>query len=75
MLAACLAAAAGAGPQTVAERLATNDPAFLVETVLSARDMPRPLWVGFTTGRVDDLVHDLTLYDVLPGGGAGRGRA
>jgi hypothetical protein len=65
VLAACLAAATGGGPGVVAERLATNDPMFLSETVRSARDLPRPLWTGYTTSRVEDIVHDLKLFEVL----------
>jgi hypothetical protein len=69
MLAACLAAATGAGPGVVAERLASNDPTLLAETTLAAADTPRPLWTAYTTGRVEDIIHDLRLHDVLPGEG------
>ncbi|HEY7224398.1 MAG TPA: hypothetical protein VH561_12535 [Micromonosporaceae bacterium] len=65
MLAACLAAAGGAAAPVVAERLASNDPTSLVQTTLDARDMPRPLWTGYASADLADLVHDLTLHDVL----------
>lgn len=65
ILAACLAAATGAGPATVAERLATQDPVPLVEAVRAARDAPRPLWTAFTSAQVADTVADLELFELL----------
>jgi hypothetical protein len=65
LLAACLAATAGAAQSGVAERLATNDAIQLTELVKASRDLPRPLWVSYGADRVDEIVHDLTLFDVL----------
>lgn len=65
VLAATLAAATGAGPAAVAERLATHDPVPLVEALRAARDEPRPLWTAFTSGRVADTLADLELFELL----------
>jgi hypothetical protein len=65
VLAACLAASLGAAAGAVADRLATNDPVLLAQLTLDARDGPRPLWTAYTSSRVEDIVHDLTLHDVL----------
>ncbi len=66
VLAASLAAAAGAGNTAVAERLAMADPGPLVEAVGAAR-AARPLWTAFTSGRVADTIADLELFEVLSG--------
>jgi hypothetical protein len=65
VLAACLVAGMGAAPAAVAERLATNDPVLLAEAVIAVSGTQRPLWTAYTATRVDDIVHDLTLFDVL----------
>jgi len=65
VLTACLSAALGATQAAVADRLASNDPVLLAEVTHAARDQSRPLWTSYTTARVEDLVHDLTLFDVL----------
>lgn len=65
VLVACLAATTGAGQSGVAERLATNDAIQLTELVKASRDTPRPLWVSYAAERVDEIVHDLTVFDVL----------
>jgi len=65
VLGACLAASLGAAQAAVADRLATNDPLLLTEAVVGARDSARPLWTAYTSTRVDDIVHDLTLYDLV----------
>lgn len=65
VLTACLSAALGATPAAVADRLASNDPVLLAEVTHAARDQPRPLWTSYATARVEDVVHDLTIFDVV----------
>jgi hypothetical protein len=65
VLAACLAAASGAGVSAVADRLASADPVGLVEAVRAARNAPRPLCLAFTSARVADTVTDLEILEVI----------
>ena len=71
LLAGCLAATAGASQAAVAERLATNDALALSEVIRSGRDVPRPLWISYVADRMDEIVHDLTVFDILANEGTG----
>lgn len=67
VLAADLAAAAGAEPVDVAELLASTDPVPLIETVRRGLDRERPLWIGFGTCSILEPVEDLVQLGLLNG--------
>jgi hypothetical protein len=65
ILAGCLAAAKGAAVAVVGDRIAATDAVPLVEMVRAGRDLPRPLWTGFSTWRIDEVVADLQAFGLL----------
>lgn len=65
VLAAVVAAVAGAEVVTVAERLAATDPLSLVDVIAPYRSTQRPLWTGFGSWNVADTVRDLGALGLL----------
>ena len=65
VLAATMVAAAGAEVVEVAERLATTDPAFLIEIVRPSREADRPLWIGFGSCSIPEPLGDLRQLGLL----------
>jgi hypothetical protein len=68
LLVASLAAADGAEVADVAEVLAATHPLPLVEPARSARDEPRPLWVGFGVTEVMEPLTELVRLGLINGG-------
>ncbi|WP_328342361.1 hypothetical protein [Micromonospora sp. NBC_00421] len=68
VLAATLAAAAGAEVDAVAVLLADTDAVRLVEPARAARDADRPLWVGFGSCSVREPLTDLIRLGLVNGG-------
>ncbi len=65
ILAGCLAAATGAAVAVVGDRIAATDAVPLVEMVRASRDRFRPLWTGFSTWRIGEVVADLQAFGLL----------
>lgn len=65
VLAATVVAVRGAEVVEVAERLATTDPASLIETVRPHRDALRPLWIGFGSCSIPEPLGDLRQLGLL----------
>jgi len=65
ILAASLAAAAGAEVVTVAEWLAATDPVTLTDLIAPYRSTRRPLWTGFGSSNVAESVRDLGALGLL----------
>jgi hypothetical protein len=65
ILAGCLAAATRATAATVGDRIAATDAVPLVEMVRASRDSSRPLWTGFSTWRINEVVSDLQAFGLL----------
>ncbi len=68
VLAATLAAAEGAGVDTVAELLAGRDERPLVRWTGGRRDAARPLWVGFGSCSIVEPLTDLIRLGLVNGG-------
>ncbi|KXK58884.1 hypothetical protein AWW66_27245 [Micromonospora rosaria] len=68
VLAAVLAADAGAGVDTVAALLATTDPVRLAEPARAGRDRTRPLWVGYGSCSILEPLTDLIRLGLVNGG-------
>ncbi|SCF30873.1 hypothetical protein GA0070216_10996 [Micromonospora matsumotoense] len=68
VLAATLAAAAGAEVDAVAVLLADTDAVRLVEPARAARDTDRPLWIGFGSCSVREPLTDLIRLGLVNGG-------
>jgi hypothetical protein len=65
VLAATVAADAGADVADVAPVLAGTDPVLLIEPVRRILDRERPLWIGFGTCSITDPVQDLVRLGLL----------
>jgi len=68
VLAAVVAADAGAEVRELAELLATTDPVPPVEAVRSRREQDRPLWVGFGSCSVTEPLTDLVRLGLVSAG-------
>ncbi|WP_091198844.1 hypothetical protein [Micromonospora narathiwatensis] len=68
VLAATLAAVAGAEVDGVAELLATTDPVRAGERVRAHRDAERPLWVGYGSCSISEPLTDLIRLALVNGG-------
>jgi hypothetical protein len=66
VLAAVLAADAGAEAADLAELLGGTDPGILVEVTLALLEAPRPLWRGFGACGVTEPLADLRSLGLLP---------
>ena len=74
ILAATIAAVAGAEVVTVAERLASTDAISLTEAVRGHRGRVRPLWTAFGSCSVSEPVSDLRAFGLLGPAEASSGR-
>ena len=72
VLAATMVAAAGAEVVEVAERLATTDPDFLIESVRPRHGAERPLWIGFGSCSITEPLGDLRQLGLLADSGESR---
>lgn len=68
VLAATLAAVAGAEVDGVAELLAATDPVRVVEQARTHRDADRPLWVGYGSCGISEPLTDLIRLGLMNGG-------
>ncbi|WP_199737008.1 MULTISPECIES: hypothetical protein [Micromonospora] len=68
VLAATLAAVAGAEVDGVAELLAATDPVRVVERARAHRDADRPLWVGYGSCSISEPLTDLIRLGLMNGG-------
>jgi hypothetical protein len=68
VLVAAAAAADGAEPAEIAQMLAVVDPEPLADAAAAARDLNRPLWIGFGSCSVVEPLADLVRLGLLDGG-------